>query len=91
MNIFFGTDGWRAHIDTEINEETVSIAAQAFADFIHRDYKENLLRGAGLRYPQEFTIICHYICRSIIRQSNTGIIIRPDRPDTRIILCHLTP
>ena len=40
MNIFFGTDGWRAHIDTEINEETVSIAAQAFADFIHRDYKE---------------------------------------------------
>ena len=27
-------------IDTEINEETVSIAAQAFADFIHRDYKE---------------------------------------------------
>lgn len=40
MNIFFGTDGWRAHIDTEINEETVSIAAQAFADFIHRNYKE---------------------------------------------------
>ena len=40
MNIFFGTDGWRAHIDTEINEETVSIAAQAFADIIHLDYKE---------------------------------------------------
>ena len=40
MNIFFGTDGWRAHIDTEINEETVSVVAQAFADFIHQDYKE---------------------------------------------------
>ena len=34
MKIFFGTDGWRAHIDTEINQETVSVVAQAFADFI---------------------------------------------------------
>ncbi|WP_455586074.1 phosphoglucomutase [Bacteroides sp.] len=46
MNIFFGTDGWRAHIDTEINEETVSVVAQAFADFIHRNYKEESPRVA---------------------------------------------
>ena len=51
MNIFFGTDGWRAHIDTEINEETVSIAAQAFADFIHRDYKKNLPAWRWLTIP----------------------------------------
>ena len=33
MNIFFGTDGWRAYLDSQINEETVSVVAQAFADF----------------------------------------------------------
>ena len=46
MNIFFGTDGWRAHIDTEINQETVSVVAQAFADFIHNNYKEEFPRVA---------------------------------------------
>ncbi len=34
MNIFFGTDGWRALLDKEINEESVVIVAQAFADYV---------------------------------------------------------
>lgn len=33
MNIIFGTDGWRGLLDSEINDETVSSVAQAFADY----------------------------------------------------------
>lgn len=32
--IEFGTDGWRGLIDSEVNESTVSVAAQAFADYL---------------------------------------------------------
>ncbi|MBP3482855.1 MAG: phosphoglucomutase [Alistipes sp.] len=35
MNIFFGTDGWRALLDSEINAESVAVVAQAFADYIN--------------------------------------------------------
>jgi len=35
MSIFFGTDGWRSYLDSQINEKTVSVVAQAFADFIN--------------------------------------------------------
>lgn len=34
MNIFFGTDGWRAYLDSQINEESVAEVAQAFACFL---------------------------------------------------------
>ena len=33
MKIIFGTDGWRGLLDSEINEETVTLVAQAFADY----------------------------------------------------------
>lgn len=35
MNIFFGTDGWRGQLDKDINEITVSLVAQAFADYVN--------------------------------------------------------
>ncbi|RPI60887.1 MAG: phosphoglucomutase [Ignavibacteriales bacterium] len=33
MKIIFGTDGWRGLLDSEINEETISLVAQSFADY----------------------------------------------------------
>jgi len=33
MKIIFGTDGWRGLLDSEINEDTVALVAQAFADY----------------------------------------------------------
>lgn len=36
MNIFFGTDGWRAYLDSHINDATVAVVAQAFADQINQ-------------------------------------------------------
>ncbi|MFN3873202.1 MAG: phosphoglucomutase [Ignavibacterium sp.] len=41
MNIFFGTDGWRGLLDKEINEKTIEIVAQAFADYLNEPNKEN--------------------------------------------------
>ena len=35
MEIFFGTDGWRALLDSQINEGSVAVVAQAFADFVN--------------------------------------------------------
>ncbi len=35
MNIFFGTDGWRGLLDDEVNEHTVALVAQAFAEYAH--------------------------------------------------------
>ncbi len=39
QRIIFGTDGWRGLIDTEVNDETISVAARAFADYL---YSKNL-------------------------------------------------
>jgi len=33
MKIIFGTDGWRGLLNSEINEETIALVAQAFADY----------------------------------------------------------
>ncbi len=33
MNITFGTDGWRGLLDSEFNDESVSLVAQAFSDY----------------------------------------------------------
>lgn len=33
MKIIFGTDGWRGLLGSEVNDETVSLVAQAFADY----------------------------------------------------------
>ena len=37
MNIFFGTDGWRGLIDKEINEQSIEVVAQAFADYLNEN------------------------------------------------------
>ena len=34
MKIFFGTDGWRARLDTEIHSASVAVVAQAFAEYV---------------------------------------------------------
>lgn len=46
MSIFFGTDGWRALLDSQINAESVGIVAQAFADFINHSHAESTPRVA---------------------------------------------
>ncbi len=33
MKIIFGTDGWRGLLDSEVNSESISLVAQAFADY----------------------------------------------------------
>ena len=38
MNIIFGTDGWRALLDSEINDDSVSVVAQAFADYLNSNF-----------------------------------------------------
>lgn len=37
MDIFFGTDGWRALLDSQINGESVAVVAQAFSDYINSE------------------------------------------------------
>lgn len=39
MNIFFGTDGWRGLIDKEVNEQSIEIVAQAFADYLNNNHQ----------------------------------------------------
>lgn len=48
MDIFFGTDGWRARLGEEMNEDTIAIVAQAFADYIKENSDaENLSVAIG--------------------------------------------
>ncbi len=41
QKIIFGTDGWRGLIDYEINIETISVVARAFADYL---FSKNIIR-----------------------------------------------
>ncbi|HOP49461.1 MAG TPA: phosphoglucomutase [Ignavibacteriales bacterium] len=41
MSLIFGTDGWRAIIDEDINETTVKQVAEAFAKYLLNEYKNN--------------------------------------------------
>ncbi len=46
MSIIFGTDGWRGLIGQDINEDTVSVVAQAFADYLHKKFSSpNVIIG----------------------------------------------
>ncbi|MDP4192185.1 MAG: phosphoglucomutase [Bacteroidota bacterium] len=61
-NIIFGTDGWRALLDSEINHQTVKLVAQAFADYINSknaSSKECKVAVAfdGRKYSNEFAEI----------------------------------
>ena len=59
MNIIFGTDGWRGLIDKEVNEETISIAAQAFADYLNSNFNDPTaaIGFDGRKYSEEFAKI----------------------------------
>jgi len=59
MKIIFGTDGWRGLLDSEINEETVSLVAQAFADYNLQKYfaPETAIGFDGRRNSEKFAKI----------------------------------
>ncbi len=38
LDIIFGTDGWRGLLDSEMNDDTVSLVAQAFADYCNGEF-----------------------------------------------------
>ncbi len=42
QKIIFGTDGWRGIIDFEVNIETISVVARAFADYLFSKYPANI-------------------------------------------------
>ncbi len=44
QKIIFGTDGWRGKLDKEINENSVSVVAQAFADYLKIRNRSNLIK-----------------------------------------------
>lgn len=46
-SIIFGTDGWRGLIDVEINENTVAIVAQAFAEYLKIEKGEKAKAAIG--------------------------------------------
>lgn len=56
MKIIFGTDGWRGLLDSEINDETISLVAQAFADYnLQRNSKPQIAIGFdGRRNSEKF-------------------------------------
>ncbi len=56
MKIIFGTDGWRGLLDSEVNEETISLVAQAFADYNLQRFSEPKIAIGfdGRRNSQKF-------------------------------------
>ena len=59
MKIIFGTDGWRGLLDSEVNEETISLVAQAFADYnLQRSSQPEIAIGFdGRRNSEKFAKI----------------------------------
>ena len=56
--IIFGTDGWRGIIDDQVNEETMSTAAQAFSDYLKLNSSSSAVIGFdGRRKSQHFAEI----------------------------------
>jgi phosphomannomutase len=56
MKIIFGTDGWRGLLDSELNEESVSLVAQAFADYnLQQSSNPKIAIGYdGRKYSKQF-------------------------------------
>lgn len=56
MKIIFGTDGWRGLLDSEVNEETISLVAQAFALYNLQRFSEPKIAIGfdGRRNSQKF-------------------------------------
>lgn len=53
-NIKFGTDGWRAIIDQDFNDENVSLATQAIADYLKSENKKSLVIGYDVRKKADY-------------------------------------
>jgi phosphomannomutase len=56
MKIIFGTDGWRGLVDNELNQESVSLVAQAFADYnLQQSSNPKIAIGYdGRKYSKQF-------------------------------------
>jgi phosphomannomutase len=56
MEIIFGTDGWRALLESEMNNTTVALAAQAFADYCAGNYNNKIIAIGfdGRKYSDKF-------------------------------------
>lgn len=56
--IQFGTDGWRGLIESEVNNQTIGAAAQAFADYLWHNLKNSTVQVAvgfdGRKSSQKF-------------------------------------
>ncbi len=48
--IIFGTDGWRGLIGSELNDENILLAAQAFAQYLHNDNANKASLGAAIGF-----------------------------------------
>ena len=59
MSIIFGTDGWRGLLDSEVNSETISLVAQAFADYNNLKFSgpKVAIGYDGRRYSKRFAEI----------------------------------
>jgi phosphomannomutase len=59
MSIIFGTDGWRGLLDSEANSESISLVAQALADYsLQRFSNPRIAIGFdGRRNSKEFAIL----------------------------------
>lgn len=59
MKIIFGTDGWRGLIDSEVNDKSVSLVAQAFAEYNFQKFSSPKIAVGfdGRRNSKHFAII----------------------------------
>jgi phosphomannomutase len=48
--IIFGTDGWRGLIGSELNDENILLAAQAFARYLHNNNTDKASLGAAIGF-----------------------------------------
>ena len=65
--IKFGTDGWRATPSTGLNEESIKICAQSFADYINNNFsgQKNVLVGYDTRKSsKKFALITSNVIKS---------------------------
>ena len=84
MKIFFGTDGWRARIGEEINSESVSIVAQAFAEYVKARSNGNLNVAVGYdsrRFSREFA----HIFARILTGNGISVILSCDIVPTPVL------
>lgn len=54
MDIKFGTDGWRAIIDQDFNDENVSLATQAIANYFKESNKKSIVIGYDGRKKADY-------------------------------------